>query len=223
MIGAVAGVEANGPSGSVGQLKGVAEAGAEHPSMSRPGMPQYRLCVRNCEGFVSSDMRSTCAWVATMLLVPFQPRRLVMHRSCRRRGLTSLNAHGDTGRQGHRDKHRHTHTDGQTCMHAQTMNISISIRNIGRSIGRTCDRASTLTEGGTFLLWVVLEGRGLSVSRVDLSDGCLMGESFITVLQVVLDVMLEFREQKHFEDRRKDLRIFLQCLAPHLGKRVVGL
>ena len=108
-------------------------------------------------------------------------------------------------------------------MHAQTMNISISIRNIGRSIGRTCDRASTLTEGGTFLLWVVLEGRGLSVSRVDLSDGCLMGESFITVLQVVLDVMLEFREQKHFEDRRKDLRIFLQCLAPHLGKRVVGL
>ena len=70
---------------------------------------------------------------------------------------------------------------------------------------------------------MVLEGRGQSVSRVDLSDGCLMGESFITVLQVVLDVMLEFLEPKHFEDRRKDLRIFLQCLAPHLGKRVVGL
>lgn len=48
-------------------------------------------------------------------------------------------------------------------------------------------------------------------------------ESFFTVLPVVLDVMLEFREQKHFSDGRKDLRIFLQCLAPHLGKRVVGL
>lgn len=120
----------NEPSGSVNQLKGAAEAGAEHPSMSRPGMPQYRLCVRNCEGFVSGEMRRTCAWVAAMFLVPFQPRRLVMHRLCRRRGLTALNVFGDTGRQGHRDKHRellHCFAGGPGC-HARISGAEAFLR-----------------------------------------------------------------------------------------------
>lgn len=42
----------------------------------------------------------------------------------------------------------------------------------------------------------------------------------VTVSQVVLDVMIEFREQKNFSGRAA-LRGFLQCIAPHLGRRDV--
>ena len=77
--------------------------------------------------------------------------------------------------------------------------------------------------GGWFWVGVVaFRFCGLYLFGAAVGLSCVVHGWSISALQVDVDCMLEFREKKSFQ-RRQDLRVFLQCLAPYLGKRVAGV